>query len=124
MNIINPDAQRIIDSLAAHQWKRCNIDRSAIESAITQHLTELGLPPQPFVWCEKARDGYAAAESAAWSAAETNALAAFNHPAQAKLAAIWLPMEKAFRNGLSGMYEIRIGREYDPYAEIARQQAD
>lgn len=23
-----------------------------------------------------------------------------------------------------GMYEIRIGREYDPYAEIARQQAD
>lgn len=29
-----------------------------------------------------------------------NALAAFDHPAQAKLAAIWLPMEKAFRNGL------------------------
>lgn len=23
-----------------------------------------------------------------------------------------------------GMYEIRIGREYDPYAEIARRQAD
>jgi hypothetical protein len=23
-----------------------------------------------------------------------------------------------------GMYEFRIGREYDPYAEIARQQAD
>ena len=23
-----------------------------------------------------------------------------------------------------GMYEIRIGREYDPYAEITRQQAD
>lgn len=23
-----------------------------------------------------------------------------------------------------GMYEIRIGREYDPYAEISRQQAD
>jgi len=23
-----------------------------------------------------------------------------------------------------GMYEIRIGREYDPYADIARQQAD
>lgn len=23
-----------------------------------------------------------------------------------------------------GMYEIRVGREYDPYAEIARRQAD
>ncbi len=124
MTTISPEAQRIINSLAAHEWKRSGIDRDAVESAITQHLAELGLPPQPVVWCETAKDGYtaawSAARSAAWSAAESasrlaawsaawsaarsaaemNTLSAFDHPAQAKLAAIWLPMEKAFRNGL------------------------
>ena len=38
--------------------------------------------------------------SAARSAAEVNALGVFNHPAHAKLAAIWLPMIDAFNAGL------------------------
>jgi hypothetical protein len=38
--------------------------------------------------------------SAARSAADVNALAVFDHPAQAKLAAIWLPMVDAFDAGL------------------------
>ena len=43
---------------------------------------------------------WSAARSAAWSAAEVNALGVFNHPAHAKLAAIWLPMIDAFNAGL------------------------
>ena len=136
MSTIGPDAQQIIDRLAAHTWQRQRIDRSAVEVAITQHLTELGLPPQPFRWFANAQDGLAAArsaaesaarsaaesaarsaawsaarsaaesaaESAAWlaarSAAKINALSRFNHPAQAKLVVIWLPMIDAFEAGL------------------------
>ena len=69
MAIIHPEAQQIIDRLAAHTWHRQRIDRDAVEAAITQHLTALGLLPKPFRWFATAKDGYAAAESAAWSAA-------------------------------------------------------
>ena len=46
-----------------------------------------------------------AAFSAAWAAAELNALNACNHPSQVKVVAIWLPMVEAFKSGL-GLYWI------------------
>lgn len=76
MATISPDAQRIIDSLAAHRFDRSCINRAEIEAAITQHMSELGLLPQPFVWCETAKDGYRAARSAAGSAAGSAARSA------------------------------------------------
>ena len=120
MTRIHPDAQLIIERLAGHSWKQPRIDRNAVEVAILRHLSELGLPPQPFRWFSTAADGYRAARSAAWSAAESaaasaarsaaesaarsaaeiNALSVFNHSTQAKLAAIWLPMVDAFNAGL------------------------
>lgn len=51
-------------------------------------------------WIAAESAAKSAAESAAWSAAAANALGAFDHPAQAKLAAIWLPMIDAFSAGL------------------------
>ena len=124
MTVIHPDAQAIIDRINAHSWSLARVDRAAVESAITMHLAALGLPPQPFRWFATSNDGYAAArsaaesaaESAAWSAArsaadsaawsaaesaaETNALSAFSHPTQAAMAAIWRPMADAFYAGL------------------------
>ena len=138
--IISPEAQAIIDRLAAHAWKRERIDRKAVEIAVNRHLTELALPARPFHWSSTAKEGWGAAwdaargaarvaardaardaawdaardaarvaardaaRDAAWDAArdagEVNALSAFNHPAQAKLAAVWLPMIDAFNSGL------------------------
>ena len=128
MTVIHPDAQAIIDRINAHSWSLARVDRAAVESAITMHLAALGLPPQPFRWFATSNDGYAAARSAAWSAAEsaaesaawsaarsaaesaaesaarsaaeTNALSAFSHPTQAAMAAIWRPMADAFYAGL------------------------
>ncbi len=76
MTTISPDAQTIINRLAAHKFDRSTINRAEIERAVTQHLAELSLPPQPFVWCDTAQDGYRAAWSAAWSAAESAARSA------------------------------------------------
>ena len=100
MTAISPEAQKIIDRLAAHPWRRDRIDRDAVQIAILKHLDELGLPHQPFRWFGTAKEGYEAARSAAWSAAEVNALSVFNHPTQARLAGIWLPMVKAYDAGL------------------------
>ena len=108
MTTIFPAAQVIIDRVAAHTWKRDGVDRAVVEKAITAHLHQACLEPQPFRWFATARDGYAAAwsaaesaaRSAAMSAASLNALGAFDHPAHAKLAAIWLPMLDAFNAGL------------------------
>lgn len=127
--MISPDAQEIIDRIAAHSRSaRGVVDRRAVEAALTKHLAALGLPPQPFRWFASAKDGYAAAESAAagaargaawgatwgaatdaawsaatdaaWGAAESNALSAFSCPEQARLVAIWAPMVDAFTAGL------------------------
>jgi len=114
--MISKDAQKIIDRLAAHAWDRQNIDREAVEIAISRHLAELGLPVRPFQWLTNAKEGYAAAWdaardaawaatwAAAWAAAraatEVNALSVFDHITQAKLVAIWLPMVDAFDAGL------------------------
>ena len=62
---IHPGAQAIIDRLAAHSCSRSRIDRTKVETAITAHLRELGLPPQPFKWFSTARDGHEAAPPAA-----------------------------------------------------------
>jgi len=83
--MISKDAQKIIDRLAAHAWDRQNIDREAVEIAISRHLAELGLPVRPFQWLTNANEGYAAARDAAWDAARDAAWAA----AGAAWAAAW-----------------------------------
>jgi hypothetical protein len=60
---ISPSARVIIDRLSANPFLG-KVDRIAVENAITQHLSELGLPPMPFRWYSTARDGWSAAESA------------------------------------------------------------
>ena len=117
---ISHEAQAVIDRIARHKYDAKNVDRAAIEGAINRHLSALNLPPRPFKWCATSKEGWGAARDAAWGAAggaawdaargaargaaigaaELNALSAFNHPTQAKLVAIWLPMVDAFNAGL------------------------
>jgi len=88
--MISKDAQKIIDRLAAHAWDRQNIDREAVEIAISRHLAELGLPVRPFQWLTNAKEGYAAARDAARAAASAAAWDAARDAAwDAARAAAW-----------------------------------
>ena len=72
---ISPDAQRIVDRLAAVDVANPVIDRQRAENALREHFERLGLEPLPVRWCTDAEIGvraaWSAAESAAWSAARS-----------------------------------------------------
>ena len=92
----SPEAQAIIDRLAAVSRTSPTIDRERAEQAFAAHLLALGLTPVPVRWVVDAGAGWSAArsaaESAAWSAAES---ATCQH-----CAGIWLPFVDAFEAGL------------------------
>ena len=99
---ISPDAQRIVDRLAAVDVANPVIDRQRAENALREHFERLGLEPLPVRWCTDAEIGvraaWSAAESAAWSAARSAAESA--HPAIDRYVGIWLPFVDAYEAGL------------------------
>jgi hypothetical protein len=102
--MIAPEAQALIDRLAAVNRVSPVIDRERAERALAIHFERLGMTPLPVRWAADTEDGltttWSAAESAAWSAAESAARSAARSAAIDRWIGIWLPFVDAFEAGL------------------------
>lgn len=64
---IGREAGRVIARLAAIDRARPTLDRERVETALTRHFVEVGMPPLPLRWVRDAEEGFLAAAGAAKS---------------------------------------------------------